>query len=167
MRAAQPLSHDPTGWPYYTELSDVGPLFLSHPLASSFYALRFCLFPPPAPSARNKYLRPLEWMQPPRRAALLPCVLCTHGGMAAGRWERDAGLWAEVEIVWKALEGSRAEEKGHRLRAIHILGPDATSTHRKLAEGHSVDHSAIELLTGGVLGVGDSTGPIRGFVLDV
>ncbi|KZP12495.1 hypothetical protein FIBSPDRAFT_156479 [Athelia psychrophila] len=26
MSAAQPLSHDPTGWPYFTELSDVGPL---------------------------------------------------------------------------------------------------------------------------------------------
>ncbi|KZP09025.1 hypothetical protein FIBSPDRAFT_248881 [Athelia psychrophila] len=41
MRAAQPLSHDPTGWPYFTELSDVGPLGcgICAPLSCSAHAV--------------------------------------------------------------------------------------------------------------------------------
>lgn len=83
------------------------PWFPSHPLSSFLYVHRLLLFIHTScctSSARNKHLRPLEWMQHPRRPAPLPCVLCAHGGMAA-RW------WETVEIVLNVLEEPRAEEK--------------------------------------------------------
>ncbi|KZP20476.1 hypothetical protein FIBSPDRAFT_932182 [Athelia psychrophila] len=128
----------------------------------SFVCLDFYLIPLPLPSTPSAsvyshLLRQVRatstsdrWNGCSLRGEQLYCPVCFAHTAAwrldGGRGMLGYGLWAEVEIVWKAFEGSQAEEKGHRLRAVHMLGPDATSTHRKLAEGHSVDHSAIELL---------------------
>ncbi|KZP24542.1 hypothetical protein FIBSPDRAFT_929757 [Athelia psychrophila] len=73
------------------------------------------------------------------------CALHTrrHGG-----WTVGEGCWATgYGLRWRLFGRlSKGPRQRKRLRAVHMLGPDATSTHRKLAEGHSVDHSAIELL---------------------